>query len=71
MLTFPVKQGAILNIVAFKQDDGEWPNPEKWTRTAKREDALKDFEGWSQPFRRLLKLCDEELSVVSPRLDVG
>lgn len=65
MLTFPVRHGRTLNVVAFKQDDNEWPDAERLTRKGTRAEALKDFEGWSEPVRRLLELCDDELSVVS------
>lgn len=65
MLTFPVRHGSTLNVVVFKQDDGEWPDTERLTRKGRREDALRDFEGWCEPVRKVLELCDEELSVVS------
>ncbi|CAK9783594.1 FAD/NAD(P)-binding domain-containing protein [Cutaneotrichosporon oleaginosum] len=63
LLTFPVAHGKTLNVVAFHQDDGEWPDAERLTRQGTRAQALKDFEGWSPAVQALLSMCDETLSV--------
>jgi salicylate hydroxylase len=67
-LTFPVKHGETLNIVAFRTTDKPWENSDKLTAPAHREDALKDFDGYSNDVMGLLKLTDENLDVVSNRV---
>lgn len=63
MLTFPVNHGKILNIVAFHTTKDDWPDYNKLTRSATREDALKDFEGYGHDVISLLKLCKANLDV--------
>ena len=65
MLTFPVKHGETLNIVAFRTTDKPWENSDKLTAPAHREDALKDFAGYSNDVKGLLKLTSESLDIVS------
>lgn len=64
VLTFPVDHGQILNIVAFKNDDGDWPDPNRMTRSAKQEDMLLDFAGFGPAVTRLLRLTKADLEVV-------
>lgn len=61
MLTFPVNHGKTLNVVAFKTNPDDWPDHEHLTRPAKREDALRDFEGYGHDVISLLNLCKPEL----------
>jgi len=61
VLTFPVNKGETLNIVAFHTTDQDWQNSEKLTAPAKREDALRDFAGYSEEVIKLLKLTHENL----------
>ncbi|KAK5943263.1 hypothetical protein PMZ80_004270 [Knufia obscura] len=61
VLTFPVNHGEILNIVAFKTNEDDWPDYQRLTRPAKREDALKDFEGYGPNVIALLKLTKPDL----------
>lgn len=63
VLTFPVKHGQILNIVAFHTSDEDWPDYQRLTRPAKREDALKDFSGYGPNVLALLKLTEPDLDV--------
>lgn len=63
-MTFPVKHGETLNIVAFRTTDKPWENFEKLTAPAHREDALKDFAGYSNDVMGLLKLTSENLDIV-------
>lgn len=65
ILTFPVNHGDTLNIVAFKTDDGEWPDSHKLTRPAERKDLLRDFENWSKDIVNLLNLTEPNLDIVS------
>jgi salicylate hydroxylase len=64
-LTFPVNHGKVLNIVAFRTTSEDWPDYNRLVRPAKREDALKDFEGASANVMGLLKLTRPDLDVVS------
>lgn len=66
MLTFPVNHGKTLNIVAFHTTEEDWPDYTRLTRPAKREDALRDFEGYGHDVRSLLQLCQPNLDIVSP-----
>ncbi|KAI9926708.1 hypothetical protein ASPWEDRAFT_177282 [Aspergillus wentii DTO 134E9] len=63
MLTFPVNQGKILNIVAFHTTTDEWADYPRLTRSGKREEALKDFEGFGPNVTNLLKLTQPELNI--------
>jgi salicylate hydroxylase len=68
MLTFPVNHGQTLNIVAFHTTSQDWPDIQKLTRTATRDDALRDYDGFGQSVKRILQLTEKELDVVSDRL---
>jgi len=48
MLTFAVARGQFMNVVAF-HDTGknEWEG-EQWVKSVKKEDFLRDFEGWGK-----------------------
>lgn len=61
VLTFPVNHGKILNIVAFHTNPDEWPDYNRLTRSAKREDAIRDFEGFGPNVMELLKLTKPDL----------
>lgn len=63
VLTFPVNHGETLNIVAFRTTDKPWENSERLTAPAHRDDALKDFAGYSNDVLGLLKLTSENLDV--------
>jgi salicylate hydroxylase len=63
VLTFPVNHGKTLNIVAFRTTDKPWQNSDKLTAPAHRDDALKDFAGYSNDVLGLLKLTSENLDI--------
>lgn len=65
LLTFPVDHGNTLNMVAFKTNSEPWPDPQRLTRRATREDALKDYEGFGPNVMKLLNLTKPDLDVVS------
>jgi hypothetical protein len=65
VLTFPVNQGKTLNIVAFHTTPDSWAHYPRLTRQGTRDEALRDFAGYGPNVINLLKLTDEELSVVS------
>lgn len=64
VLTFPVRHGEILNIVAFHTSTEPWPNAEKLTAEATREDLLRDFAHFSPEIINLLRLTKPKLDVV-------
>lgn len=59
ILTFPVKQGRIINVVAFVSDRSkpnlEWPEDASWVREASQREMLEAFEGWGDAARILLE----------------
>lgn len=55
LVTFPINHGKTLNIVAF-QGAPEWTHGTDWVVPATVEDALEDFQDWSEPVKRLLAL---------------
>ncbi|KAF2167241.1 hypothetical protein M409DRAFT_22668 [Zasmidium cellare ATCC 36951] len=63
MLTFPVNHGQTLNVVAFHTTESDWPDYNKLTRPAKREDALRDFANYGPDVTNLLQLCQPNLDV--------
>jgi salicylate hydroxylase len=65
MLTFPVNHGKTLNIVAFRTSAEDWPDPQKLTKAATREDALRDYAGYGPNVIKLLKLTKPDLDIVS------
>ena len=63
MLTFPINHGQIMNVVAFTTTDKEWPDSQRLTLPAKREDALRDFERFGDNVKNVLKLADPDLDI--------
>lgn len=68
VLTFPVNHGETLNIVAFTTTETGWTemtgkDSGQLTAPAHREDALKDFKGYSGDVQQLLKLTKPNLDI--------
>lgn len=61
ILTFPIRQGEEINIVAFKSDRTltSLPDNTPWTKSASKEEMLVDFSDWSDSCRALLNLIEE------------
>jgi salicylate hydroxylase len=59
ILTFPVKQGRLINVVAFISDrsrpDPSWPSDSPWVRNASQEEMLAAFTDWGDAARVLLE----------------
>ncbi|SDH08372.1 salicylate hydroxylase [Pseudomonas flavescens] len=59
ILTFPVKRGRIINVVAFVSDRRSpaprWPQDQAWVREASQRQMLQDFSGWGAAARTLLE----------------
>lgn len=63
ILTFPVKQSALINVVAFITDRST-PNPrlpegEEWVKAVSQEELLDVFEGWSPASQAILECIPE------------
>ncbi|SMY22029.1 unnamed protein product [Zymoseptoria tritici ST99CH_1A5] len=63
VLTFPVNHGKTLNVVAFHTTKKDWPDHERLTVPGKREEAMKDFEGFGPNVTKLLQLCEPNLDI--------
>lgn len=59
VLTFPVKQGRLINVVAFVSDrslpNPIWPEDKAWTQSVTQAQMLHDFSGWGDAVTELLK----------------
>lgn len=71
VLTFAVDHGRVLNIVAFRTTTEDWPDYNRLTRPARRDDALRDFSGFGANVINLIKLCKPDLDTVRLPLDKG
>ncbi|MCW0401454.1 salicylate 1-monooxygenase [Xanthomonas sacchari] len=62
ILTFPVKQGRLINVVAFVSDRSEpapqWRAGQAWVREASRREMLEAFAHWGEAARTLLECID-------------
>lgn len=63
VLTFPVKQGRVINVVAFVSDRSAgnpvWPEGAPWVRESSQQEMLDDFSGWGDAVRLLLECIPE------------
>jgi salicylate hydroxylase len=59
ILTFPVKQGRLINVVAFisdrSQPDPQWPQDKPWVKTTSQAEMLQAFSHWGDAVRVLLE----------------
>lgn len=60
ILTFPIRQGEDINIVAFKSDRQHKQLAEgtPWTKAVSKQDMLNDFSDWSPSCQALLNLIE-------------
>ena len=65
MLTFPINHGQIMNVVAFRSTEDDWSDTSRLTKSASRQDALRDFDGFGDNVMNVLKLAEPELDIVS------
>ena len=61
ILTFPIRQGEDINIVAFKSNRADVYLPEhtEWTRPVSQQQMLDDFADWSDSCQALLALIEQ------------
>ncbi|WP_297835507.1 salicylate 1-monooxygenase [Pseudomonas sp.] len=59
ILTFPVKKGRLINVVAFVSDrsspDPQWPQDTPWVKNTTQADMLQAFSSWGDAVRVLLE----------------
>ncbi|CZR59965.1 related to salicylate 1-monooxygenase [Phialocephala subalpina] len=59
VVTYPIEQGSVLNVVAFqKHKDNDWKYS-KWVADSSHEDLMKDFEEFGEVPKKILKLLDK------------
>ncbi|KFZ10498.1 hypothetical protein V501_05170 [Pseudogymnoascus sp. VKM F-4519 (FW-2642)] len=59
VLTFPIEKGKTMNVVAFRTKvDGKWED-DKWVLASKKEDMVKDFEGWGDKVTSIISLMEK------------
>lgn len=62
LVTFPIDQGRTFNVVAFtspKNEKREWTHGDQWVVPSTIDDVLNDYEGWSEPVRKLLGMLQK------------
>ncbi|WP_130802415.1 salicylate 1-monooxygenase [Acinetobacter ihumii] len=61
ILTFPIRRGEQINIVAFKSDRSQKTLPQgtAWTQAVDSQTMLADFADWSESCQILLKLIEK------------
>ncbi|KAB8621922.1 hypothetical protein FH972_026031 [Carpinus fangiana] len=60
ILTFPVAQGKMMNVVAFRQDDSEWTD-KRLTAPAHKKDAQRDYAEWHPNILAILDMLNDDL----------
>ena len=53
-LTFPVGNGALMNVVAFHTHEGEWKG--EWVQPLKKDELQNDFAGWGQNVTKIIEV---------------
>ena len=59
-LTFPVSHGRLLNLVAFVSDDKPWPDSQRLTLPATKEEILRDYREFGPSVTKLIGMIDEK-----------
>ena len=59
LLMFPINNGNLLNVVAFKDGKGTPWMQKQWVIPSSREDLLSDFKGWGENANKILELIDK------------
>jgi salicylate hydroxylase len=56
LVTYPIEDGSVLNVVAFrKHKEDTWEHP-RWVVDSSHEELMRDFEGWGELPQRILKV---------------
>ncbi len=56
VVTYPIEEGGMLNIVAFRKHTGQGWQEDDWVMAAAPGQLLADFQGWASPVQNLLKV---------------
>ena len=56
---FPINNGNLLNVVAFKDAEGTPWMQKQWVIPSSHEDLLSDFKGWGEKATKILELIDK------------
>ena len=63
ILTFPVKQSELINVVAFVTDrsrpNSQLPAGEEWVKAVPRQEVLEVFDGWGPASQAILESIPE------------
>lgn len=60
-LTFPVADGALLNVVAFATDPEDWPYKDKLTAPADKAQVVEAFANFNPAVRAIMDLLPDKL----------
>ena len=61
LLHFPVANQTMVNVAAFDTDSKDWPDDEKMTAPARREEVEEAFAGWGPTVRAITSLLPDVL----------
>ena len=53
-----------MNVAGFTDDKGDWPDYEHLTRPSSQENFLKDYGGFSEDIKTLLRHTNPKLDIV-------
>ena len=59
LLMFPIDNGRLLNVVAFKDAEGRPWTQKQWVIPSSRADLLDDFKAWGDQAIKILELIDK------------
>lgn len=65
VLTFPISNGQIFNLVAFVTDEKDWPDKSRLTLPATKEEILHDYRNFGPNVKKLISMIDEKPDRVS------
>ena len=66
VLTFPVQHGKVMNVVAFKTNEDDWPDAKRLTLPATREQAKEDFKDFGPTIHKIIDMLDSNLDGTEP-----
>ncbi|KAI9661963.1 MAG: hypothetical protein M1831_002878 [Alyxoria varia] len=62
VLTFPVAQGQLMNVVAYRADAHSWPDDSKLVLPSSKARAMQEYQEWGHSVRKIMSmLIDDKL----------
>ena len=62
VLTFPVAQGKLMNVVAYRADAHSWPDDTKLVLPSSKARAMQEYQEWGHSVRKIMSmLIDDKL----------